>query len=491
MDHTIYESIATRTGGNIYIGVVGPVRSGKSTFIKSFMEALVLPNITDVYLRERARDELPQCGSGRTIMTAEPKFVPEEAVPLTIEGAGDMRVRLIDCVGYMVDGAIGQFENDAPRMVTTPWFDCEIPLAEAAEIGTRKVITEHSTIGLVVTTDGTIGELSREAYAAAEERIVAELQEIRKPFCILLNSAQPQADAAQELRARLEQKYGVSCVAANCQSLRAPELESILSTVLYEFPAREFLIRVPEWLSAMPEDCPLRDEVYRQICDCCGGIRRMKDARGAFAALAGTAPLEIAALQGLELGTGRVRAAVALPRALFWKLLSEQSGVEVGSEGDLLPLLTRMAQTQREYDRLAGALEQVRRTGYGIVMPTVGEMRFEQPEIVRQGGRYGVRLRASAPSVHMILTNVETEICPVVGSEQQSEELVNYLMSGFEDSPEKLWQSNIFGKSLSELVNEGLIQKLYKMPEDARGKLQETLERIINEGSGGLICIIL
>lgn len=491
MEQNLYESIATRTGGNIYIGVVGPVRTGKSTFIKSFMETLVLPNISDVYIKERARDELPQCGSGRTIMTAEPKFVPEEAVRLTLDGNAGFNVRLVDCVGYMVDGAIGQFENDAPRMVTTPWFDYEIPLAEAAEIGTRKVITDHSTIGLVVTTDGSIGELDRFAYAVAEERIIRELQEIKKPFCIVLNSANPQAPATQDLRAKLEQKYGVSCVAANCQTMRAAELENILSTVLYEFPVMEYYFTVPEWLSSMPVGSPLRDTVYQKVCAACGDIRRMRDARGAVLALNGSEPIESAMLQELELGAGRVRAALTLPKALFYKMLSEQSGMTVTGEAELLPLLSEMARIKREYDRLSGALEQVRATGYGIVMPSIGEMHLEQPEIVRQGGRYGVRLRASAPSIHMILTNVETEVCPIVGSERQSEELVNYLMSEFEDSPEKLWQSNIFGKSLSELVNEGLIQKLYKMPEDARCKLQETLERIINEGSGGLICIIL
>ncbi|MEA5040041.1 MAG: stage IV sporulation protein A [Clostridiaceae bacterium] len=491
MEQNLYESIATRTGGNIYIGVVGPVRTGKSTFIKSFMETLVLPNISDMYVKERARDELPQCGSGRTIMTAEPKFVPEEAVHLTLDGDAGFNVRLVDCVGYMVDGAIGQYENDAPRMVTTPWFDYEIPLAEAAEIGTRKVITDHSTIGLVVTTDGTIGELERAAYVPAEERIVRELQEINKPFCIVLNSAIPQAQTTQELRAKLEQKYGVSCVAANCQTLQAVELEGILSTVLYEFPVKEYYFTVPEWLSAMPAGSLLRDTVYQKVCAACGDIRRMRDARTAVTALSGNEPIESAALQALELGMGRVRAMLTLPRALFYQMLSEQSGMTVTSEGELLPMLCEMARVKREYDRLAGALEQVRATGYGIVMPTIGEMHLEQPEIVKQGGRYGVRLQASAPSIHMILTNVETEICPIVGSERQSEELVNYLMSEFEDSPERLWQSNIFGKSLSELVNEGLIQKLYKMPEDARCKLQETLERIINEGSGGLICIIL
>lgn len=491
MENKIYESIATRTGGNIYIGVVGPVRTGKSTFIKSFMETLVLPNIEDMYLKERARDELPQCGSGRTIMTAEPKFVPEEAVRLTLDGDAGFNVRLVDCVGYMVDGAIGQYENDAPRMVTTPWFDYEIPLSEAAEIGTRKVITDHSTIGLVVTTDGTIGELDRSAYALAEERIIRELQEIRKPFCIVLNSATPQAPGTQDLRAKLEQKYGVSCVAANCQTMRANEIENILSTVLYEFPVKEYYFTVPEWLSSMPYESPLRDTVYQKVCNACSDIRRMRDARAAVAALSGSEPIENAMLQELELGAGRVKAVLSLPKTLFYQMLSEQSGMTVTGEGELLPMLCEMAKVKREYDRLVGALEQVRATGYGIVMPTVGEMHLEQPEIVKQGGRYGVRLRASAPSIHMILTNVETEVCPIVGSERQSEELINYLMSEFQDSPEQLWQSNIFGKSLSELVNEGLIQKLYKMPEDARCKLQETLERIINEGSGGLICIIL
>ena len=488
---TIYQDIATRTAGDIYIGVVGPVRTGKSTFIKSFMEQLVLPNMEDMYLRERARDELPQSGSGRTIMTAEPKFVPEEAVRIALEGGADFDLRLIDCVGYMVEGAMGQFEDDKPRMVRTPWFREEIPLAQAAEVGTRKVITEHSTIGIVVTTDGTIGEIPREAYVAAEERIIRELQDIRKPFCILLNSIQPSAPAARELQRALEEKYGVACLTANCQTLGRTEIEEILSAVLYEFPAREYRISLPAWVTMMPADDPLQMSLYQRVYDTCGGIRRMRDAKAQVEHLGACDSVERAVLQEISLSDGVVSIAVTVPQALYYQMLSQQSGMEIRGEADLLPLLCKMASMQKEYDHIAGALEQVRRTGYGIVMPDCSEMRLEQPEITKQGGRFGVRLKASAPSIHMIMTNVETEINPIVGSEKQSEDLVNYLMEEFRDSPEKIWESNIFGKSLSDLVNEGLVGKLYKMPDDSRAKFQNTLERIINEGSGGLICIIL
>ena len=488
---TIYQDIATRTAGDIYIGVVGPVRTGKSTFIKSFMEQLVLPNMEDMYLRERARDELPQSGSGRTIMTAEPKFVPEEAVRIALEGGADFDLRLIDCVGYMVEGAMGQFEDDKPRMVRTPWFREEIPLAQAAEVGTRKVITEHSTIGIVVTTDGTIGEIPREAYVAAEERIIRELQDIRKPFCILLNSTQPSAPAARELQRALEEKYGVACLAANCQTLGRTEIEEILSAVLYEFPAREYRISLPAWVTMLPADDPLQMSLYQHVYATCGGIRRMRDAKTQVEHLGACDSVERAVLQEISLSDGVVSIAVTVPQALYYQMLSQQSGMEIRGEADLLPLLCKMASMQKEYDHIAGALEQVRRTGYGIVMPDCSEMRLEQPEITKQGGRFGVRLKASAPSIHMIMTNVQTEVNPIVGSEKQSEDLVNYLMEEFRDSPEKIWESNIFGKSLSDLVNEGLVSKLYKMPDESRAKLQNTLERIINEGSGGLICIIL
>ena len=488
---TIYQDIATRTAGDIYIGVVGPVRTGKSTFIKSFMEQLVLPNMEDMYLRERARDELPQSGSGRTIMTAEPKFVPEEAVRIDLEGGAGFDLRLIDCVGYMVEGAIGQFEEDQPRMVRTPWFEEEIPLAQAAEVGTRKVICEHSTIGIVVTTDGSFSDIAREQYAAAEERIVKELQDIRKPFCILLNSAQPAAPATRELQRALERKYGVTCLAANCQTLSRGEIEEILSAVLYEFPAREYRISLPAWVTMLPADDPLQMSLYQSIYDTCSRIRRMRDAKVQVEQLCACEGVEQALLQEMRLSDGSVGVTVTVPQALYYQMLSQQSGMDIRGESDLLPLLCKMAKMQKEYDHIAGALEQVRRTGYGIVMPDCSEMHLEQPEITKQGGRFGVRLKASAPSIHMIMTNVETEINPIVGSEKQSEDLVNYLMEEFRDSPEKIWESNIFGKSLSDLVNEGLVGKLYKMPDDSRAKFQNTLERIINEGSGGLICIIL
>lgn len=487
----IYQDIARRTDGDIYIGVVGPVRTGKSTFIKSFMEQLVLPNIDNIYLKERARDELPQSGSGKTIMTAEPKFVPEEAVSIQTEEGSHCNLRLIDCVGFMVEGAFGQSEGDMPRMVHTPWFEQEIPLSQAAEIGTRKVITEHSTIGIVVTADGSFGEFSREEYVSAEERIISELQDIHKPFCILLNTAQPEGQQAQTLRQQLEEKYGVACLAMNCQTMQKGQIEDLLSAVLSEFPAREYRFTLPPWVTMLPADDPLKGSIYQEIMSVCGKIGKMRDAKSQIMTLSSCENIQQASLTGLGMSEGIVSASVTVPQALYYQMLSLQCGMEIHSDADLVPLLCDMARIKKEYDHISAALEQVRRTGYGIVMPDSGEMQLEQPEIVRQGGRFGVRLRASAPSIHMIQTQVQTEISPIVGSEKQSEDLVNQLAEQYAQSPEQLWASNIFGKSLSDLVNEGLNNKLRHMPDESRAKLQNTLERIINEGSGGLICIIL
>ncbi len=487
----IYQDIARRTAGDIYIGVVGPVRTGKSTFIKSFMEQLVLPNIDNIYLKERAKDELPQSGSGRTIMTAEPKFVPEEAVSIQAEDGTRCNLRLIDCLGFMVEGAIAPSEGDQPRKVHTPWFEQEIPLAQAAELGTRKVITEHSTIGVVVTTDGSFGEFSREEYVKAEERIVQELQEIRKPFCILLNSSRPESGETQTLRRQLEEKYSVACLALNCQTMEKGQIEEVLAAVLSEFPAREYRFALPPWVTMLPAGDPLKESLYQEIMEACGRICRMRDARGQIEALCACENIEKASLSGLGMSEGLVSVAVTVPQALYYQMLSLQCGMEIRSDADLVPLLCEMARVKKEYDHISAALEQVRRTGYGIVMPESGEMQLEQPEIVRQGGRFGVRLRASAPSIHMIQTQVQTEISPIVGSEKQSEDLVQQLVEQYAQSPEQLWSSNIFGKSLSDLVNEGLNNKLRHMPDESRAKLQNTLERIINEGSGGLICIIL
>lgn len=488
---SIYEDIALRTEGDIYIGVVGPVRTGKSTFIKSFMETMVLPRIDNVYLRERAKDELPQSGSGRTIMTAEPKFVPEDAVDIALDENTHFNVRMIDCVGYMIDGALGQLEGDAPRMVSTPWFDHEVSLREAAETGTRKVITEHSTIGIVVTTDGTISDLPREEYIQAEERVVEELKELQKPFVLVLNSVEPRSPEAQKLRRQLEERYQVSCLALDCANLTQGDIEGVLRTVLYEFPAKEFRYTLPSWVNVLEPDNEIRCQIYDTIYRCTGQISRMRDVKQALEGLSECPYISDSLITSMPLGEGAVEIRIMVEDSLYYTILSQRSGIEIRDQADFLPLLCELSSIREEYGRIRSALDQVRQTGYGIVMPSRSEMTLDEPEIVRQGGRFGVRLKASAPSIHMIRADIKTEVSPIVGSERQSEELVHYLLSEFEDSPEKIWESNIFGKSLHELVNEGLNNKLYRMPEEARAKIQETLQRIVNENSSGLICIIL
>ncbi len=487
----IYESIAQRTQGDIYIGVVGPVRTGKSTFIKRFMESLVIPNIDNIYRKERARDELPQSGSGRTVMTAEPKFVPEEAVQITIDGGAALSVRLIDCVGYLVPGAVGVTEDGLPRMVTTPWFEQEIPMTEAAEIGTRKVIAEHCTIGIVVTTDGTITDIPRENYLEAEERVISELRELGKPFLVLLNSASPGSEMARSLREEISQKYQVTCICADCLELDSGAVESIIRGVLYEFPVQQVDLYLPAWVDALPFEHPIKSRLYAAVRAGAKGLHRVRDVHNCVAAMGEDETVSRAQVTALDLGVGLARAELELPRSLFYETLSRQSGFQVRDDGDLMTLLSELAQTKSRYDKVAQALEQVSESGYGIVMPNIEEMTLEEPEIVRQGGRYGVRLKASAPSIHMIRADIQTEVSPIMGTEKQSEEMVNYLLQEFEGDTSKIWQSNIFGKSFYEVVGEDLNAKLKRMPEDAQSKLRETLQRIINEGSGGLICIIL
>ena len=491
MNTSIYQNIATRTAGDIYIGVVGPVRTGKSTFIKRFMETQVIPNIDNVYRKERARDELPQSGSGRTIMTAEPKFVPEEAAQIQLPDGASFSVRLIDCVGYMVKGAIGQMEDDTPRMVTTPWYDHEIPMTEAAEIGTRKVIAEHSTIGIVITTDGTISDIPREDYLEAEERVIRELQELGKPFIVLLNSADPRGDRAQAIAKDISSRYEVNCMAVNCLELDEDAVAAILKAVLYEFPMQELDLFLPPWVDALPQEHPIKAALYGAIRQGAGQLHRIRDVDGAIGAMRECEQVSQARVTNIDLGTGLAAAVLELPRALFYDTLSQQSGFQIGDDGDLMALLTQLAQVKAEYDKVADALKEVEETGYGIVVPSIDSLVLEEPEIVRQGGRYGVRLKASAPSIHMIRADIETEVSPIVGSEKQSEEMIHYLLQEFEGDTAKIWQSNIFGKSFHELVGEDLNAKVKRMPEDAREKLRETLQRIINEGSGGLICIIL
>ena len=455
------------------------------------MDLLVIPNIDNEYKKERARDELPQSAGGRTIMTTEPKFIPNEAVEITVGDNLKLKTRLVDCVGYLVNNAIGYLEDDMPRMVKTPWFDEEIPFEQAAEIGTKKVIQEHSTIGILVTTDGSITDIPREDYIDAEERVVKELKELNKPFVIVLNSDDPFSDYTKDLAQKLEDKYETAVIPTDCSNLDMEDISDIFGRILYEFPIERMNINFPKWVDGLDDSHWLKEELYKEIRDAFGDIRILKQIDIGIAKLQNTEIITKTTLEEIKLGEGSVNISITLMEELFYKVLTEISGVEISNEGDLFSTITTLAQTKKEYDKVAYALEQVKATGYGIVTPSMDELILDEPEIVKQGSRFGVKLKARAPSVHLIKAEIETEVSPLVGSEKQSEELVNYLLSEFENNPEKIWESNIFGKNLHELVNEGLQNKLSRMPEDAQAKLQETLERIVNEGSGGLICIIL
>lgn len=491
VNNDIYSSIAKRTDGDIYIGVVGPVRTGKSTFIKKFMESLVIPNITSEFRKERAIDELPQSAAGKTIMTTEPKFIPEEAVEIKLSDNAVFNVRMIDCVGYIVPAAIGYIENEAPRMVMTPWFEEEIPFAMAAEIGTQKVIKEHSTIGLVVTTDGSITDIPRDEYCDAEERVINELSEINKPFVIILNCLDPKSSSAQQLASELEDKYSTPVIPVNCLELDEQGISDILRQVLYAFPVKEVNITMPKWITALEKNHWLKSSVISAIRAAAENIKHIRDMTKLTERLSDSEYISGSQISEIDLGKGSAGIKLDFDSELFYKILGEKTGIEIKNDNDLMPLLKDLITIKKKYEKVENALNEVEATGYGIVMPDIDDLSLEEPEIVKQGGKYGVRLKASAPSIHMMKADIVTEVNPIVGSEKQSEELVMYLMNEFNDDPTKIWNSNIFGKSLHELVNEGLHNKLYKMPVDARLKLQETLERIINEGCGGLICFIL
>ena len=490
-ERNIYQDIAQRTGGDIYIGVVGPVRTGKSTFIKRFMDTLVIPNIGSAYQKDRAVDEMPQSAAGRTIMTTEPKFVPEEAVEVNIGEIASFRVRMIDCVGYIVPSALGYIEDEQPRMVKTPWFEEAIPFNMAAEIGTKKVITDHSTIGLVVTTDGSISDIPREEYEEAEERVIRELQEINKPFIVLLNSIAPNLSETHELAANLSKKYGVTVVPVSCMELDEIEIKRILAGILFEFPVKEVRVEMPRWLTNLEKNHWLRTAIYRSIAQASERVEKIRQVQGITEAVSQCEYIEKAEALSVDLGTGRARMSISLKQNLFYQVLGEKTGLAIHDEGGLMDSIMELANIKKKYDQIASAYDDVQQTGYGIVMPTLEELTLQEPEIIKQSGKYGIRLKASAPSIHLMKTQITTEVTPLVGSEQQSEELVSYLLNEFEEDPTKIWESNIFGKSLNELVNEGLHNKLYRMPEDARMKLKETIERIINDGCNGLICIII
>lgn len=487
----IYKDIAKRCGGNIYVGVVGPVRTGKSTFIKRFMESLVLPNIEDENAKRRALDEMPQSAAGRTVMTTEPKFVPDEPVRITIDNGVQMNLRMVDCVGYIVDGAWGLEEDGAERMVNTPWSEEPMSFCKAAELGTSKVIREHSSICMLVTTDGSITELEREGYTEPEKRIVSELRATGIPFVIVLNSAHPESEDSVALAAELEKTYLAPVALVNCTELDAEDIRAILSLTLSQFPIKEIHVKLPAWANALDSEHDIRRTVREYVYSRAKDLCKISELADAFDDGSDCKYVSKTDITGVDLGSGIATLEVALEDGLYYQTVSELTGLEINNEQELIRTLARLALIKKKYDRISDALDMVEEKGYGIVMPDVCDLKLEEPEIVKQAGGYGVKLRASAPSIHMIKAGIETEISPVVGTEQQSEDLVKYLLERVKEDPGSIWESNMFGRTLYELVNDGLNAKLENMPDDAREKLCETLGRIVNEGSGGLICIIL
>ena len=484
----IYARLAARTGGNIYVGVVGPVRTGKSTLIKRIMEELVIPCIEDPYRVERARDELPQSGSGKTIMTSEPKFVPEEAVEISPDGTAKLRIRMIDSVGYMVDGAVGAEEDGVPRMVTTPWYDYEIPLTDAAELGTKKVMEEHCSIGLVVTTDGTVTDIPRQDYIEAEARAIQDMQATKKPFLVVINSRNPQSEAAKAVKEELKAKFSIDAAIADCQALQRDDIAGLLKELLLAFPIRQLRIFMPRWMDALETEHPIKAMLYDALLTQAEQISTLAQAENSLSALKDLEQVQDFAIRSIDLGTGTVDCVLGFPEKLFYEILSAKAGLPIDTDAKLLQLLTELSQVKQEYDKISDALSSVKATGYGIVMPTADEMKLEQPEMLRKNGAFGVKLKAGAPSIHMMRVDIDTEISPMVGSEQQSQDLITYLTG---EEPEKLWESNIFGKSVYELIQEGLTAKVIRMPEDVRAKFRGSLSRIVNEGATGLICLIL
>jgi len=484
----MYASIAARTGGNIYIGVVGPVRTGKSTLIKRIMEQMVIPNIEDPYRKERARDELPQSGSGRTVMTSEPKFVPEEAVEITPDGTTRLRVRMIDSVGYMIRGAMGAEEDGVPRMVTTPWFDYEIPMTDAAELGTAKVMQEHCTIGLVVTTDGTVTDIPREDYVEAEQRAIADMQKTGKPFLVIVNSQNPTGDTAKGVQKELRERFGIEPMIADCQAMDTEDIGELLRRLLYSFPMKALHIYLPRWLDALEEEHPVKTALYQALLSYFGQIPTLAQADGILRQLNSLDAVQDYALRNVDLATGTVHCALSFPEELFYEILSSKAGLPIEDDGQLLSLLAELSAVKAEYDKIADALSAAKATGYGIVMPDAEQMTLQAPEAVRKGGAYGVKLRAGAPSIHMIRVDIDTEISPMVGGEQQSQDLISYLSS---EDPDKLWESNIFGKSVYTLIQDGLTSKLIRTPVDVQEKFRNILTRVVNEGANGMICLIV
>lgn len=486
----LYNDISVRTGGDIYIGVVGPVRTGKSTFIKRFMDLLVLPNIIDSYERERAQDELPQSAAGRTIMTTQPKFIPNEAVEIRV-GDARLRVRMVDCVGYLVSGAMGYNELEAPRMVRTPWVEDEIPFREAAEIGTKKVIEEHSTIGVVLTTDGTITDIPRDSYVRAEEQVINELKQLGKPFIIVLNSSEAGTMEAKMMQKGLQEKYNAPVVLLDVLAMTTEDINALMEKVLYEFPIRQLTFDISHWANALKKDHWLISELTGLIGNNINDIGKVADYKKMLPVFDDLDYVKKEKKCEVDLAEGKVIIHLDLEDGLFYKILGEECGYEIKDDFHLMSMVKELISAKKEFDKIEFAMKNANEFGYGVVIPSMEELKLEEPEIVKQGNRFGVKLKASAPSLHLIKVDIKTEVSPIVGTETQSQEMVNYLMSEFENDPKTIWATDIFGKSLHELVKEGLANKLGNMPDDIRDKMQQTLSRIVNEGDGGVLCILL
>lgn len=491
METQIYEDIKTRTNGDIYIGVVGPVRVGKSTFITEFMKKLVIPNIENENAKKRTIDELPQSADGKTVMTTQPRFVPNEAVKIAVADKINLKVRMIDSVGYLVSGAMGVTENDKPRLVKTPWSKKEMPFEKAAELGTKKVIEDHSTIGIVVTTDGTVTDLDRGSYLKAEEEIIRDVKKCNKPFVIVLNTKNPQSADAKRLAQSLKEKYECEVVAMNVQDMKDADVERVFEKMLKEFPITSLKVNIPKWISALPFSNPIVKEVVGEIKRFGGAVKKVGDTDKEAILFQESDSFEPITFSSVEMGDGVVRFTIQPKENLFYKVLSDECGFEIKDDFELVSYIKDLAIAKVEYDKIKSALSEAEEGGYGIVVPKQEEFTLQEPEVVKQGGRYGVKIKASAPSLHIIKVDVETEVTPLVGTEQQSKDLVDYLNEQFENNPTEIWQTNLLGKSLSSLVGDNISSKIVMMPNDAQRKMRKTLSRIINEGKGGVLCILL
>ena len=487
----IYEDIAKRTQGDIYIGVVGPVRTGKSTFIRKFMETLVLPNIENEFKRDRTRDEIPQSGSGKTIMTVEPKFVPADGVVIQLKDSVSLKVRMVDCVGYIVEGALGHEENGKQRLVSTPWSKDAMTFEEAAEIGTKKVIRDHSTIGVVVITDGSVTGIERGSYIEAEERVIDELKSMNKPFVVILNSLTPKDEKTELLRNELEEKYEVPILPVNVEQMEEPDIENILETVLYDFPLNEIRINIYKWVEGLEKNHWIKESIISTLKQCIANLQKIRDIDDIVNGFENLEFLDGVTVENVELGEGVVNIQLSTKQELFYNVLEEKSGFKIEEDSQLLNLVTTLSKVKQEYDKIEVALNDAKNFGYGVVAPSLSELSLEEPEIIKQGKQYGVKLKANAPSLHIIKADISTEVSPIVGNQNQGEEMVKYLLNEFEQNPSEIWESNMFGKSLNDLVKEQLQSKLYTMPDEIRFKIQKTLQKIINEGSNNIITIIL